>query len=67
MKNSQSTRAAADRRSFLKLAGAGLATGGAVLAGAAQPAAAAEAQKENDGLYHETEHIKRYYEIAKSM
>jgi hypothetical protein len=54
----------ADRRSFLKLAGAGVVSGGAALAGD-KPAEAAQA-KPAHGLYRETEHIKRYYELARS-
>lgn len=53
----------ADRRSFLKLAGAGVVTGGAAVA-AGKPAAAAETKPES-GLYRETEHVRRYYELAK--
>jgi hypothetical protein len=54
----------ADRRSFLKLAGAGVVTGGAALADG-KPAEAAEAKPARP-LYRETEHVKRYYELARS-
>jgi nitrous oxide reductase len=54
----------ADRRSFLKLAGAGAAAGGAALVGGEKTAEAAEA-KPKASLYRETEHIRRYYELAR--
>ena len=56
--------AVADRRSFLKLAGAGAAAGGAALVGGEKAAEAAEA-KPKASLYRETEHIRRYYELAR--
>ncbi len=56
--------AIADRRSFLKLAGASAVTG-ATAAVTAAPAAAAEAVGPKTGLYRETEHIRRYYELAR--
>jgi anaerobic selenocysteine-containing dehydrogenase len=56
--------AVADRRSFLKLAGAGAAAGGAALIGAEKKAQAGET-KPTTGLYRETEHIRRYYELAR--
>ena len=59
----QDDKALTDRRSFLKFAGAGVAASGAAVA-AGTPANAAEA-KPRDGLYRETDHIKRYYETAK--
>jgi len=55
--------AVADRRSFLKLAGAGAAAGGAALM-PGEEAQAAEA-KAKPSLYRETEHIRRYYELAR--
>ncbi len=56
-----------DRRSFLKLAGAGVVGTGAAAA-APVPAVAAEAPEPaaKDG-YRETEHVRRYYELAKFM
>ena len=60
----QKASAVADRRSFLKLAAAGTVSGGAVIAtgtAIAAPAAAVDA----DGLYSETAHVKRYYELAR--
>jgi TAT (twin-arginine translocation) pathway signal sequence len=56
--------AVADRRSFLKLAGAGAAAGGAALMTGERKAQADEA-KPKTGLYRETEHIRRYYELAR--
>jgi hypothetical protein len=54
----------ADRRSFLKLAGAGAAASGAALVTGEKKAEAAEA-KPKISLYRETEHIRRYYELAR--
>jgi hypothetical protein len=54
----------ADRRSFLKLAGAGAAAGGAALVTGEKKATAAEV-KPKTSLYRETEHIRRYYELAR--
>jgi hypothetical protein len=56
--------AVADRRSFLKLAGASAAAGGAALVGGETKAEAADA-KPKASLYRETEHIRRYYELAR--
>ena len=56
--------AVADRRSFLKLAGAGAAAGGVALVAGEQKAEAGEA-KAKVSLYRETEHIRRYYELAR--
>ena len=56
--------AVADRRSFLKLAGAGAAAGGAALMTGDKKAEAGGA-KPKTGLYRETEHIRRYYELAR--
>ena len=58
------TEAVADRRSFLKLAGAGAATGAAVLLSGEKKAQAGEA-KAKESLYRETDHIRRYYELAR--
>ncbi len=59
----QDDKAVADRRSFLKLAGAGVAASGAAVA-AGSPATAKES-KPREGLYRETAHVKRYYELAR--
>jgi TAT (twin-arginine translocation) pathway signal sequence len=56
--------AVADRRSFLKLAGAGAAAGGAALVTGEKEARAGEA-KARPSFYRETEHIRRYYELAR--
>ena len=55
----------ADRRSFLKLASAGAAAGGAALVAGERPAQAGEAKAGKQSLYRETEHIRRYYELAR--
>jgi len=59
------------RRSFLKLAGSSVVGGGAAAAvalTAAGPAAAeTEAESKPGQLYRETEHVKRYYELAKFL
>jgi hypothetical protein len=55
-------RLAADRRSFLKWAGA--ASGGALLPTGATGQAAAPAVT-GGALYRETDHIRRYYELAR--
>ena len=52
----------ADRRKFMKLIGAGAAAGSAALiAGKDQAMAAEQDPGTSDGLYRETEHVKRYY------
>jgi hypothetical protein len=53
----------ADRRSFLKLAGAGIVAGPAAASGKTGEVTEA---KPTRTLYRETEHIKRYYELARS-
>lgn len=57
-------KAVTDRRSFLKLAGIGAAVTGAAAATGTKPASAAE-DKPREGLYRETEHVRRYYELAR--
>lgn len=65
MDDKDNKKTVADRRSFLKLAGLGAVTGSAaVMAGTPSPEAA-EAGKDADSLYRETDHVKRYYELAK--
>lgn len=60
--------ATADRRSFLKLAGASVVGGGAAAVAVASPAMAqAETEQKPGQTYRETEHVKRYYELAKFM
>lgn len=60
----QDDKVVTDRRSFLKLAGAGVAASGAAVA-AGGPAAAAADSKQRESLYRETDHVKRYYELAR--
>lgn len=63
--DTKADQARADRRSFLKLAGAGAVTaGGAAVAGGAQ-AAPAPQSSDDQGLYRETAHVKRYYDLAR--
>ena len=58
--------AVADRRGFLKRAGAGVVTAGATVLGAAEVKAADPAgTKPTDGGYRETEHIRQYYDSAR--
>ncbi len=60
-------KAETDRRSFLKLAGAGVVGTGAVAASTIVPAEAkTDTPADGDG-YRETEHVRRYYELAKFM
>lgn len=61
----KSDRADADRRSFLKLAGAGAVTGGAVLVGGKGVAEASTTADEKGGSYKQTDHIKTYYDLAR--
>ena len=67
MKRSDKKGAKADRRSFLKLAGAGVMGSGAALATAAavMPAEASSDAAAEGTTYRETDHVKRYYELAK--
>lgn len=68
MKKDQKTPATADRRAFLKLAGLGAAAGGAAIV--ATTPAAAETVDQSGGehsLYQETEHVKRFYDLAREM
>lgn len=53
------------RRSFLKLAGVGIVGGGAAVVATAPSADAAAPAAQADGQYRETDHVKRYYELAK--
>ena len=61
----KSDRANADRRSFLKLAGAGAVTGGAVLVGGKGAAEASTTADDTGRLYKQTDHIKTYYDLAR--
>lgn len=67
MKRTETTTQTApvtDRRNFLKLAGAGVVGAGATTV-TTQPAAATEAQPAREGGYRESEHVKRYYALAR--
>jgi hypothetical protein len=64
MQQDKKREAVADRRRFLKLAGTGVAAGGAALFAAEEKAEAAEA-KAGSALYRETDHVRRYYELAR--
>ena len=57
-----------ERRSFFKKAGLGAGAVGAVAFGLPETAAAAElgSGKTGGSGYRETDHVKRYYEIARS-
>jgi anaerobic selenocysteine-containing dehydrogenase len=59
--------AVASRRNFLKLAAASAATGGAIAAPAtaASPTPTAAMAGTSEPLYRETEHVKRYYDLAR--
>ncbi len=56
-----------DRRSFLKFAGAGVVGTGAAAAASVVPAAAETAETKAGAGYQESEHVRRYYELAKFM
>lgn len=57
-------KATADRRNFIKLAGASAAGAGATVA-TAGIAAAAPAKPAADAQYRETAHVKQYYDTAR--
>ena len=59
-----SDKAKAGRRKFLKLASLGAVTGGVALAISQTSADADEAKSETSAGYRETEHVKKYYELA---
>ena len=54
-----------DRRGFLKLAGLGTTVGVATALGGVANASELPTDKTKSSGYRETEHIKRYYELAK--
>ena len=55
-----------NRRSFLKLSAASLAGGAASLAANTRSGHAKEAASHGeDGLYRETEHVRKYYDLAR--
>jgi len=60
-------KAIADRRSFLKLAGLSAVSGGAALVADAKSGEVNAETRPVDALYRETDHVKRYYELAKFL
>ena len=61
--DNKKAREGTDRRDFLKLAGLGSVAGGAALV-AGKDAAAADVDTSGRG-YRETDHVRKYYELAK--
>lgn len=60
------TTSGVDRRRFLATAGLGAAVAGTALAVTGKAAKAAPASVKRDGLgYQETDHVKRYYALAR--
>ncbi|MEL6227409.1 MAG: formate dehydrogenase [Pseudomonadota bacterium] len=58
----------ADRRNFLKLAGASVVGGGAAVAAATgAQASEAEAAPKPGSDYHASEHVRRYYDLAREF
>ncbi len=55
----------ANRRNFIKLAGATAAGAGATAATAGVAAATPANERPADAMYRETDHVKRYYELAR--
>jgi hypothetical protein len=64
MSEARSKEKVTDRRGFLKLAGATAAAGGAAAVTGESKAQTPEG-KPKPALYRETEHIRRYYELAR--
>ena len=58
-------RANADRRDFLKLAGAGAVAGGAALVSGKGAAEASTPADEKGRLYKQSDHIKTYYDLTR--
>ncbi|HET6519329.1 MAG TPA: twin-arginine translocation signal domain-containing protein [Geminicoccaceae bacterium] len=68
MNRDREAKSAAPRRDFLKLAGlGGVAAGAAALVGVrrAEATAVEEAPGRGGTGYRETEHVRRYYELAR--
>ena len=63
--NDKCDRAIADRRGFLKLAGASTVEGGVALVSGKGTAEASTAADQTDRLYKQTDHIKTYYDLAR--
>ena len=58
-------KSVANRRNFMKLVGAGaVASGASLVAGSSEAEPALPEQKAGE-LYQETDHVRRYYELAK--
>ncbi|MBO6814936.1 MAG: hypothetical protein JJ891_08735 [Rhizobiaceae bacterium] len=64
MAKDHENKVAADRRSFLKMAGFGPVVGGAVLATTASAQADASVNEEGTG-YRETGHVKTFYNLSR--
>ncbi len=60
-----SDKAKAGRRDFLKLASLGAVAGGVAMAAGQTRAEADEAVSDTSAGYRETEHVKKYYELAR--
>jgi len=65
MRTKKEETAIADRRGFLKLAALGAVGGGAAAAAGAGAASAAAKPEAKGQLYRETEHVRKYYELAR--
>lgn len=63
----KATETKADRRSFLKLVGASAVGGGAALATTAASAARPADEPAPGGDYRETEHVRRFYDLAREF
>ncbi|MCB1512523.1 MAG: twin-arginine translocation signal domain-containing protein [Hyphomicrobiaceae bacterium] len=62
----ENDRQVTDRRSFLKLASVGaVATGAAVVVGQNSASASETGASRDDGRYQETQHVRRYYDLAR--
>jgi hypothetical protein len=55
----------ADRRSFLKLVGASAVGGGAALTAAGAASAKSAEEPAPGGDYRESEHVRRFYDLAR--
>lgn len=56
-----------DRRSFLKLVGASAIGGGAALGAAGSAAAKSAEEPAPGGDYRESEHVRRFYDLAREF
>jgi len=64
MTKEQDEKSVAARRDFLKLATVGTVLGGAAIAAGGKAQAAVSPETEGGG-YRETDHVKRYYDLAR--